>query len=248
MVLIITIIKFFLKRRAKKHQTHQGWYDNNGQYLGNNQPHGANNGPYYYQDTEMQFSKNLRGNETRHPAKIFAERFLHFFQFVLGLTVAGLYGVDLHHAREKGVYADPKWVFAEVCTGIATSTALFYMLAPHIFKNGPPLAARVRLHLPLFLWEAFICLLWLVLFGIFGKMYIGENPEGQSGITRMIHAVWVDLINLVMWVCTAGWRGLRWWKGKSATATDAVEQPAPLQADGEKYPPYQPPQYPANVI
>ena len=35
---------------------------------------------------------------------------LHFFQFVLAVTVCGLYGVDLHRAHEQGKYTDGKWV------------------------------------------------------------------------------------------------------------------------------------------
>jgi hypothetical protein len=35
---------------------------------------------------------------------------LRFVQFVLALTVCGLYGVDLRNAAEQGKYADSKWV------------------------------------------------------------------------------------------------------------------------------------------
>lgn len=51
---------------------------------------------------------------------------LRFFQFVLAITVAGLYGVDLHRAREVGAYTDGKWVYAEVVAGLAAVTVLIY--------------------------------------------------------------------------------------------------------------------------
>lgn len=35
---------------------------------------------------------------------------LHFFQFVLAVTVCGLYAVDLNRARSEGSYTDGKWV------------------------------------------------------------------------------------------------------------------------------------------
>jgi hypothetical protein len=35
---------------------------------------------------------------------------LHFFQFVMGLVVIGLYGKYLDRARKAHVYADGKWV------------------------------------------------------------------------------------------------------------------------------------------
>ncbi|KAI9732198.1 MAG: hypothetical protein M1834_004295 [Cirrosporium novae-zelandiae] len=88
---------------------------------------------------------------------------LRFFEFVLALTVAGLYGVDLNNARK----ADN--------------------------------------------------ILWTALFGIFGKMYIHENPEGNSGVRRMKNAVWVDLTNMLLWFLTsiiAGLIFMRHRKGK----------------------------------
>jgi len=40
----------------------------------------------------------------------FAFATLHFFQFILAIVVAGLYGVDLNNARKAHVKADGKWV------------------------------------------------------------------------------------------------------------------------------------------
>jgi hypothetical protein len=51
-----------------------------------------------------------------------------FFQFVMAITVCGLYGVDLNNARKAGKYADGKWVFAEITAGIAGITALAFMI------------------------------------------------------------------------------------------------------------------------
>lgn len=41
------------------------------------------------------------------------------------------------------------------------------------------------------------------MFGVFGKMYVHANAQGDSGIIRMKHAVWVDLINMLLWLVTA---------------------------------------------
>lgn len=53
---------------------------------------------------------------------------LRFFQFVLALTVAGLYGVDLHNGSKAHVGADSKWVFAEVVAALAAFTTLLYAI------------------------------------------------------------------------------------------------------------------------
>ena len=44
-----------------------------------------------------------------------------------------------------------------------------------------------------------ISILWVAVFGVFGKMYIKENAEGDSGVQRMKNAVWVDLTNMLLW-------------------------------------------------
>ena len=51
---------------------------------------------------------------------------LRLFQFALAITVAGLYGVDLHHADKLDAYTDGKWVFAEVVAALSAVTCLVY--------------------------------------------------------------------------------------------------------------------------
>ena len=51
-------------------------------------------------------------------------------------------------------------------------------------------------------WDAVLFVLWVAVFGIFGKLFIHENPEGNGGIKRMKNAVWVDLINMLLWLVT----------------------------------------------
>ncbi|EAW12741.1 MARVEL domain-containing protein [Aspergillus clavatus NRRL 1] len=142
----------------------------------------------------------------RNPLKPLLETLLRFIQFAFGLAVIGLYAQDLHGRHP------PAWVYAVVTGFLACATALIYLVLPFVMKGRVPLAQRAGLHLPLFVWEAVMCVLWLTLFGIFGKMYIGVYTEGD-GVKRMRHAVWVDLVNLGLWVGTMVWAGMRWWKG-----------------------------------
>ena len=106
---------------------------------------------------------------------------LRFFQFVLALTVCGLYGIDLHGAQKAHKYADGKWVFAEVVGALSAFTVLVYAIP--FFKSYWAFA-----------WDWFLFILWTALFGIFGKIYIPAKPTPkQDGQIRMKHAVWVDL-------------------------------------------------------
>ncbi|KAI0886070.1 uncharacterized protein GGS22DRAFT_123659 [Annulohypoxylon maeteangense] len=113
---------------------------------------------------------------------------LHFAQFVLAITVCGLYGVDLQRARSHGKYMDGKWVYAEVVGGLAALTAVLY-LVPFILRFAV-----------VTIWNFVIFVLWIALFGLFGNMYIHENPEGNQDIQRMKSAVWVDLANGLLWL------------------------------------------------
>lgn len=63
------------------------------------------------------------------------------------------------------------------------------------------------MHLPLFVWELLLIILWLVVFGVFGAIYIGTPLDKATSmdknmVVRMKKAVWVDLVNLLVWVLT----------------------------------------------
>ncbi|KAJ5947376.1 hypothetical protein N7466_000391 [Penicillium verhagenii] len=171
---------------------------------------------------------------------------LRFLQFVFGLTVIGLYGRDVHHDHKEDDTYHPKWVFALVVGFLATSTAGFHMVLPFLMKRvNMSRTPNPKLYLPQFVWEAALCIIWLVVFGIFGEMYIGVYASTSSStsttttssskrstsstaawdaakITRMRHAVWIDLVNLLMWVFTASWVLVRWLKSRRAAMAAAA--------------------------
>lgn len=131
---------------------------------------------------------------------------VRFFQFVLGITIIALYAIDLDRARKAGSYIDSKWVWAVVCGTLGAIMALIGMI--------PQIPDYLYFFVDVFV---FIC--YLVAFGIFGKMYIPEDAEGNSGITRMKNAVWVLLTNMLLWFLTAIWLGYRFWRFKTGRTT-----------------------------
>lgn len=131
---------------------------------------------------------------------------LRLLQFVLALTVAGLYGIDLHHAHEAHVGANSKWVYAEVVAGLSAFTCLVYGIP--FFKSYWA-----------FGWDWVLFILWVALFGIFGKIYIPAHPTPkQAGIIRMKHAVWVDLTSMLLWFITAIFSTVIWLRGRQSAA------------------------------
>jgi len=114
---------------------------------------------------------------------------------VFALAVIGLYAQDLNKARKEHKYSDGKWVFATVVGSLSAVTALIFMILPIIVSY-----MTVAI---LFAWDIILFILWCAVFGLFGSMYIHENPEMNSGVHRMKNAVWIDLICLLLWFITS---------------------------------------------
>ncbi|KAI9780558.1 MAG: hypothetical protein M1839_006676 [Geoglossum umbratile] len=127
---------------------------------------------------------------------------LRLLQFTLALAVCGLYGTDIQNASHHDKGADPKWLYAVVVGGLSVVTSLIY---------GVPIVKSYIF----FAWDAILFILWIAVFGIFGKMYIHENPEGNSGVQRMKNSVWVDLINVFLWLISAVYGAVLFFKGRS---------------------------------
>lgn len=136
-----------------------------------------------------------------------------FIQLILALTVCGLYGVDLQAAHKQHKYSDGKWVYAEITASFSAVTALLYLI---------PFVSHIGL---LFVWDTILFILWIALFGLFGNMYIHEHAEGDGGVQRMKNAVWVDLVNALLWLVSAVGMAVFWaqsrngrsrWTGRAA--------------------------------
>ncbi|RFU29350.1 hypothetical protein B7463_g6982, partial [Scytalidium lignicola] len=121
-----------------------------------------------------------------------------FCQLALALSVCGLYGVDLSAARKQGKYSDGKWIYAEVVGAFAAVTALLYMI---------PFVMRVPF---MFVWDTILFILWIALFGVFGNLFIHAHAAGVPGVQRMKNAVWVDLVNALLWLISAIAMGFYW--------------------------------------
>lgn len=54
-----------------------------------------------------------------------------------------------------------------------------------------------------FIWDCVLFVFWMVVFAIFAKMYIHEDAEGDTRIQQMKDAVWLDLVNWMLWLVSA---------------------------------------------
>ncbi|KAI9820047.1 MAG: hypothetical protein M1826_001037 [Phylliscum demangeonii] len=144
-------------------------------------------------------------------------------QLVLALAIAGVYGSDVNNARKQHRAVDSRWVaslrptfspslhansiqvYAEVVAGLSALTSILYLI--------PFLSAYLNASL-FFAWDALLFIFWVAVFGAFGKLFLHRHPD----LPRMRHAVWLDLVNMLLWFATAavggmmflrsGWPGL----------------------------------------
>ncbi|EXJ62371.1 hypothetical protein A1O7_02805 [Cladophialophora yegresii CBS 114405] len=149
--------------------------------------------------------------------------FLRSFQLIDALVVIGMYGVDLNAAMKASKYADGKWVFAVTTGSLAAVTALIFSLASILIQY--------RTVALLFAWDWTLTILFAVLSGIFGSMYLHENIEMESGIHRMKTAVGFDLAGLVLWFITASF-GTWWFFSERRKSSDPRREIAPSQWEG----------------
>lgn len=134
---------------------------------------------------------------------------------IIALVIAGIYGQDLRKAHSVNEPADSRWVFAEVVAGLSIITAIVY-LVPAIKSTKYFAWDVVLLYVPrcyYYAWNLWCfedgivnmvnSLFWLILFGIFGKMYLPEDCEGASGCQSMKAAVWFDMLGMIFWFSSA---------------------------------------------
>lgn len=155
-------------------------------------------------------------------------------QFVLGLVIVGLYGhrVDKQH-RAEDTSISPEWVFGLIVAGLSCVTAVaFAVAAPFGAVSNRFKTAR------LFSWDLTLFLLWIVVFGIFGGIFLHrDNDDSYKGSSTAVEkgAVWVDLVNSILWLVSGVYGFVKtFMSGKVDTLGEKVtgkvfgkKQPAP---------------------
>ncbi|CRG84930.1 hypothetical protein PISL3812_02099 [Talaromyces islandicus] len=124
---------------------------------------------------------------------LIAHTALRTLQFVFAVTVAGLYGVDLANFTKTETHASAQWVYAEFVAAVSTITCIVHCFVTVVYAAWCPL-------------DGVLFVLWLAQVGVFGTIY-GTNVDDQYkqstlSIPRMRAAVWVDLVNMLLWLAT----------------------------------------------
>jgi hypothetical protein len=119
---------------------------------------------------------------------------LRISQLVFAVVVAGLYGVDLAQATKTNSRGPTNWIFAEIVACFSILTCVIH-------------AAVTVKRVAWSAWDGVLFVLWLAQVGVFGTTYLSHEikPEYEAAtksVSRMKAAVWVDLINMLLWFLT----------------------------------------------
>jgi hypothetical protein len=121
---------------------------------------------------------------------------LRILQFVFAIVVAALYGVDLGHATTLQAHAEPSWIYAEVvaCLSVLTCSIDCFVTVKWVAWTA---------------WDWLLCTLWAAQSGVFASIYLAASPKHReeysstTSVTRMKVGVWINLVNVVLWLVTA---------------------------------------------
>lgn len=122
-----------------------------------------------------------------------------FLQFVLGLTIFGIYCADLVAAAAKHEAPNSMWLLATTLGCLSAVTAILYLLP--------------CFHSYLFFWlDWIIVILHAGVIGVFGKAYIAHEKPTQNpkkftvlgpNFGRQRSAAYIDCISGILWLATA---------------------------------------------
>ncbi|KAJ5414575.1 hypothetical protein N7509_001202 [Penicillium cosmopolitanum] len=162
----------------------------------------------------------------RGPFGVISRATLRTLQFVFAIVIAALYGVDLTHASKHHLHGQTEWIYAEFVVALSAITC-----AVHCFF--------MVVHVAWVTWDTVLFVLWMAQVGVFGNIYIRHDSdiqqpyvEATQSITRMRAAVWIGLINMLLWLLTTV-LGVAWCirtrKVTRRTDKDEQEQEQALQ-------------------
>lgn len=132
-------------------------------------------------------------------------------QLVFALAAGISYAVELSHGSTSSAY-----IYSQVVFGLTLIMLVFDALTLRSYRLA-------------FIAESTLCVLWLALFGTFYQIFLGEakvdSPETMGANRhRMRAAVWIDLVNFLLWVASAAFSTAMCCSGTKAMISGKMEK------------------------
>ncbi|KAL3304712.1 uracil phosphoribosyltransferase [Colletotrichum asianum] len=125
-------------------------------------------------------------------------------QFLFALIACGFYGNRVQADDKADNGFSPEWILAITVAGAAAVSSVLFVLATPL-SAIPFIGSRVKLFKTYraFAWDLFLFIMWIVVFGIFAGIFLKRSSEDKykgASTTAMKTAVWVDLVNAILWL------------------------------------------------
>lgn len=148
-------------------------------------------------------------------------------QFVFAIIACGFYGNRVNSDDKADDGFSPEWIFAVLVGGLAATTAiLFVALTP--LGALPFIGSKLKMlkTYRAFAWDLGLFIAWIVVFGIFAGIFLHRDSDDKykgSSTGAMKTAVWVDLVNAILWLVSGVYGCLKTFLGEKADQmTDKV--------------------------
>jgi hypothetical protein len=153
----------------------------------------------------LQSLPSTRSNETLKPPHTFADAVyarlnnphvslfrlgIRLFQLIFALAAGISYAVELSHGSTSSAF-----IYSQVVFGLT----LIMLIVD---------AVTLRSYRLTFVIESVLCVLWLALFGNFYQTFVGKDVSVDANLAvtdkgRMKAAVWLNLVNFLLWLASA---------------------------------------------
>lgn len=114
---------------------------------------------------------------------------IRVLQLIFALASGISYAIELANGNHESAL-----IYSQVVFGLTTITIIVD-------------AVTLRSYRLTFMVESTLCILWLALFGVFYTIYLSGTPievgYENADLGRMKRAVWVDMINFLLWLASA---------------------------------------------
>ena len=129
-------------------------------------------------------------------------------QFLFAIIVCGFYGnrVDSERRDDDSGFS-VEWMFALLVAGFSAVTAIFFVVVVPL-SALPFIGSRLKITktYKAFVWDAILFVAWIVVFGLFAVIFLGRDSDDKfkgASTGAMKTAVWVDLVNAILWLSSA---------------------------------------------
>lgn len=142
-------------------------------------------------------------------------------QFLFAIIACGFYGNRVDSERrddDSGFSAE--WIFAILVAGLSAVTAILFVVVVPL-SALPFIGGRIKITRTYraFAWDAIMFIAWIVVFGIFAGIFLGRDDEDDgkykgASTGAMKTAVWVDLVNVILWLVSAVYGAVKTFLGE----------------------------------